>query len=389
MAGPQRVGRSRTHADRRASAPYPPPPPPPPPPSGPLSTPEPEGDEDGDENLPFEHPLDSDQSPLPTDARQLTRMTAMFWSARNLLNAGNQLHRASDNGSEQTLRATASNLQKQYFELCDELDRLQPDLFDLLASKGSFFMRNVRDKLSDGRTGAKAEDNHKVKHALPHMKTWEPSLKDEPKSNRGLAHPECAFFLSPVTVDWDDEEQRRQFQEFSNPPMVASHWPRLLYPNGLVNRNKPSEGLLQGELLVMAARVILESPSSVLPSVNIRPGAVRRGRKGIAAKYQLTHITPQFLAYVAVVTRFAVSAEEVFSDDGGVFNYIDFYDQVREYLEAPRFQVQAQVLIAWWNRKLFPNSINHEGTAGDAGEVQDGMLSLLEAELEADSDHED
>jgi hypothetical protein len=45
--------------------------------------------------------------------------------------------------------------------------------------------------------------------------------------------------------------QRRQFQEFSNPPMVASHWPRLLYPNGLVNRNKPSEGLLQGELLVM------------------------------------------------------------------------------------------------------------------------------------------
>jgi hypothetical protein len=61
-------------------------------------------------------------------------------------------------------------------------------------------------QLSDGRTGAKAEDNHKVKHALPHMKTWEPSLKDEPKSNRGLAHPECAFFLSPVTVDWDDEE---------------------------------------------------------------------------------------------------------------------------------------------------------------------------------------
>jgi hypothetical protein len=41
------------------------------------------------------------------------------------------------------------------------------------------------------------------------------------------------------------------------------------------------------------------------------------------------------------------------------------------------------------SRKLFPNSIGHEGTAGDAGEVQDGMLSLLEAELEADSDHED
>ncbi|CAE6490140.1 unnamed protein product [Rhizoctonia solani] len=171
--------------------------------------------------------------------------------------------------------------------------------------------------------------------------------------------------------------------------MVASHWPRLLYPNGQGNRNKPSEGLLQGELLVMAARVILESPSSVLPSANIRPGAVRRGRRGIAARYQLTHITPRFLAYVAVVTRFAVSAEETFSDDGGVFNYIDFYEQVCEYLEAPRFQAQAQVLIAWWNRKLFPNSIHRGDVADGVGEIQDGMLSLLEAELEADGDDDD
>ncbi|CAE6538192.1 unnamed protein product [Rhizoctonia solani] len=388
MAGPQRHSRSRFHSHKRASAPYPPPPPPP---GGPGLTPEPEDnpDQDADDEPQVEHALDSDQSPLPTDARQLTRMVAMFWSARNVLNAGHQIRRASDNGSEQTLRATASSSQKLYFDLYDELDRLQPDLFDLLASKDNFFMRNVRDKLSDGRTGAKAEDNHKVKHALPHMREWAPSLKDQPKANRGLAHAECAFFLSPITVDWDDEQQRREFQELSNPPMVASHWPRLLYPNGQGNRNKPSEGLLQGELLVKAAKVILESPSSVLPSVNIRPGNVRRGRKGIAAKYQLTHITPRFLAYVAVVTRFAVSAEEVFSDDGGIFNYIDFYDQVCEYLEAPRFQAQAQVLVAWWNRKLFPNSLHHGDAADGVREVQDGMLSLLEAELEAYSDRED
>ncbi|KDN35425.1 hypothetical protein RSAG8_11602, partial [Rhizoctonia solani AG-8 WAC10335] len=242
---------------------------------------------------------------------------------------------------------------------------------------------NVRDKLSDGRTGAKAEDNGKVKHALPHMREWVPSLKDEPKEMRGLSHPECAFFLSPITVDWDDEEQKRQFREFSNPPMVASHWPRLLYPNGQGNCNKPPEGLLQGELLVKAAKVILESPSSVLPTINTRPGAVRRGRKGVGAKYQLTHITPRFLAYVAVVTRFAVSAEEAFSDDGGIFNYVDFYEQVCEYFEAPRFQAQAQVLIAWWNRKLFPNSIHHGDAANGPEAIQDGMLSLLDAELEA------
>ncbi|CAE6473126.1 unnamed protein product, partial [Rhizoctonia solani] len=177
-------------------------------------------------------------------------MVTMFWWARSLLNAGNQLRRSSDDSSEQALQVTSSALQKLYFDLCDELDRLQPDLFDLLASNNNFFMRNVRDKLSDGRTGAKAEDNHKVKHAVPYMREWAPSLIDEPKANRGLAHLECLFFLSPITVDWDNEEQRRKFRKSSNPPMVSSHWPRLLYPNGHGNRNKPSEGLLQGELLV-------------------------------------------------------------------------------------------------------------------------------------------
>ena len=87
------------------SAPYPPPLLPLPPPGGPGSSPEPEGDQDQDDDIdiPAEHPLDSDQSPLPTDSCQLTRMVGMFWSAHNLLNAGNQLCQASDNGSEQTL----------------------------------------------------------------------------------------------------------------------------------------------------------------------------------------------------------------------------------------------------------------------------------------------
>ncbi|KAJ1300840.1 hypothetical protein OPQ81_002480 [Rhizoctonia solani] len=386
MVGLQCYHHISAQAHHCASAPYPPPPPPLPPPGGPGLTPGPEDDQDPDQDpnndALADHPLDSNQSPLLTDAHQLTRMVAMFWLAHNLLNASNQLCWASDNGSEQMLQATTSDSyvtntqiqyiltiiaslvdrQKKYYCPCNGLDLLQPNLFDMVASKDSSFMQNVWDKLSDGHTGAKAKDNHKVKHLVLHMRFA------------------CSSYL-PLTLTG----------------MMKS------------NIEKPSEGLLKGELLVKAAKVILESPSSVLPSVNIWPGAVRQGRRGIAAKYQLMHIMPQFLAYVAVVTRFAVSAEEVFSDDGGVFNYIDFYDQVCEYLEAPRFQAQAQVLIAWCNRYVFcdpdmvvatvlidssQKALPELSSSGGKellgrGDIQYGMLSLLEAELEASADRED
>jgi hypothetical protein len=61
-------------------------------------------------------------------------------------------------------------------------------------------------QLNEGRSGAKAEDNNKVKHAIVHFQQWSPPLIDEPKSSRGLAHPECARLLAPITVNWEDEE---------------------------------------------------------------------------------------------------------------------------------------------------------------------------------------
>lgn len=54
------------------------------------------------------HTLDTDHSPLPTDARQLTRMVAMFWSARAVLNADIQLRKAAEEDDEEGLRRDAS-----------------------------------------------------------------------------------------------------------------------------------------------------------------------------------------------------------------------------------------------------------------------------------------
>ena len=48
--------------------------------------------------------------------------------------------------------------------------------------------------------------------------------------------------------------------------------------------------------------------------------------------------------------RFALSSEDMFSDDGGTFKYVIFYAQIREYLEASKHQVTVAPLLAWWNK---------------------------------------
>jgi hypothetical protein len=51
--------------------------------------------------------LTSSRSPLPTYARQVTRMNAMFWPSRGALGSGADMRRAIEDGSADTLRATA------------------------------------------------------------------------------------------------------------------------------------------------------------------------------------------------------------------------------------------------------------------------------------------
>ncbi|KAG9120431.1 hypothetical protein FRC07_004083 [Ceratobasidium sp. 392] len=331
--------------------------------------------------------FDDDNDPLPVVARQITRLYGMYWSPRAVLNADVELRRASQDNSEEVLRATASDSQKLNFELHDRLDELLPELFEQLAVQGSHFARHVRNRLEEGRNGAKAEDNLKVKNGIPLWRPdWTPALLNEPKSSRGLTHPETARRLAPISVDWEKEEQRRRFLELNKPAMTAGRLPKMLYADEKGDPKHPSVGLMQNQLLVDAAVALLKSPSAVIQSKSIRPGLVKRGRKGIAHKYKMEQVTTGFLAYVAVIVRFALSAEETFNEDGGTFNYVNFYWKIRTYLERPKYQRRAAELLKWWNQKLFPDSGHSHGSHDDDGD--DEMFALLDAELEAEEEEE-
>jgi hypothetical protein len=123
-----------------------------------------------------------------------------------------------------------------------------------------------------GESNCKSEDMRKVREAIVHWQDWEPPLASCEKANRGLSHIQCAYYLSPPELDWEDEEYvdkiwfpttslhfcstRTQFVSFGNPPVnETSSWGRFLWPKDKYNPARPSDELLRGELLVKVSTV--------------------------------------------------------------------------------------------------------------------------------------
>ncbi|KAG8726098.1 hypothetical protein FRC10_007461 [Ceratobasidium sp. 414] len=179
----------------------------------------------------------------------------------------------------------------------------------------------------------------------------------------------------------------KQFTVDGIPAVTPDSWARFMWAKGQYSRQHPSAGLLEGELMFSAATAILFSPSSSMPSTIQATGGAhghirRRGPIGIAKKYELTEVTPAFIAYVACVTRHALTGEDQFGEVCAGFSYMRFYYLVREFLENPKYERWTAGLMNRWNEKLFSG---HQFAQSAAAVVDpaSATLNMLDAELEA------
>ncbi|KAG8735631.1 hypothetical protein FRC10_010336 [Ceratobasidium sp. 414] len=304
-------------------------------------------------------------------ARMVTRTVKMNWEPFAVVNAGVLLTALAGESAEAADAEYDSATDKKraiydiFYLLCDRI----PGFEDTEKWAG------VRSRLDDGKSAARTEDNHTLKHALPKWMIWNPPLKPNSKSDRGLNHPECARRLAPISVDWNNEEQRNNFLIQNDPPMTAAqHWPAFLYLDLKGDVNDMSKGLLRGALMVKGARAII-FPASVANTED-EPDH-RSNRKSKATTYGMTAATPGFLAYVAVGVRYALSSEPTFMSTGGLFNYERFYNDIVTYLTQPVCKVETDKLIEWWNIQLFPRQ------AADPVEEPGGMIAELIRQAEA------
>ncbi|GAB1528440.1 hypothetical protein RhiTH_011634 [Rhizoctonia solani] len=272
---------------------------------------------------------------IPVISCQVTRLYEMFWPVIDVINMGKETRPMSAD-EKKSFKATLPQDQKRVFSLLEKILEEDSTLIERVMraprEHTAALTRDLKKLLGDGQSNGRSEDMGKVSREMPGWEAmaWDPPLGD--KSKRGMFHIQCAELLAPVQYDWVDPKVR---DDFRNGVLTATplQFPRHLWlSNGdFYNPQRPSDGLLQGEILICV--------------------------------------------------HHALTTEAIFSEICGGFNYGVYYNQIRTFLEAPRFASRAKVLLDWWNKRLFGSYNMGMHTLNEGGV---STLDELDAEAEAD-----
>ncbi|KZP03182.1 hypothetical protein FIBSPDRAFT_769319, partial [Athelia psychrophila] len=188
-----------------------------------------------------------------------------------------------------------------------------------------------------------------------------PPLSANIKDRRGLHNEQTGRLLCPGELDWENEEVRSAIRAGDEEYAVtAGSWPKFCYADFLYDPENVDTGLWKSAMMVKAFKCVFTSPSSTLddneseePTQSKKRRTRPSTRKNVASKIGLTSVTGRSIAYVAVQLRFALSSASSWHPDDSDFSYIDFYEEVLAYFEAPVGAIaiaHVVMLLKWWNK---------------------------------------
>ncbi|KAH6870863.1 hypothetical protein BKA70DRAFT_1451663 [Coprinopsis sp. MPI-PUGE-AT-0042] len=203
-----------------------------------------------------------------------------------------------------------------------------------------------------GTNASRADDTKGLKPAVIDWITQNgvpeqtPPLRRTAKRGRGFEGDTTGRLLCPIGVDWDDPKQRELLRNHEL-VVTGAQWPHCMYEGEAFDSEDPWKGLLKNDLLVKTFKFIFLSPSSV-------EGDRTATRSGNARIHGMTSVTRASLAYVAMQLRFALSSTGIFARGDEETGSEMFYNSLLEFLEDPEEKVEAEALLDWWNRNIFP-----------------------------------
>ncbi|KAG8989785.1 hypothetical protein FRB90_002070 [Tulasnella sp. 427] len=179
-------------------------------------------------------------------------------------------------------------------------------------------------QLDKGASTARSDDVSSLKKAIvDFLPACDPPISRNSKTRRGFNHPYIGSLLCPTSLDWNDDEIRRELRD---EVITVKHtlWPPFLYRDYAIDPDDLLDGLFESSVLLKAARHIFISPSSADEEGS------RSTRAGNAALNGMTRVTPASIAYVATQVRFALSSDMVFGRKikPAQFDLYAFYDNI-------------------------------------------------------------
>ncbi|KAJ6625271.1 hypothetical protein B0H10DRAFT_2186210 [Mycena sp. CBHHK59/15] len=256
-----------------------------------------------------------------------------------------------------------------------ELIRFIPPLCKALVEADHQELTQIITMLRNGSRNARSDDTKNLWEAIvPWLNrdypSMDPALEADSRDNRGIYHDTLGRVLCPIEYDWNNEETRMNIREgHLDFPLTAHSWFSGLYPEGQFDPNDPEKGLFRNVTLLMTYKFIFTSPLSVKTMVtdntlHLAAPRQRRGTKkaapkskqSVAAIIGLNRVSGRSIAYAAVQYHVALSDTNHWDNSDGAFDYILFYNNVVDYLEAPPRPVarlQVAQLLDWWNSFAF------------------------------------
>jgi len=132
----------------------------------------------------------------------------------------------------------------------------------------------------------------------------------------------------------------------------GEYMPVFLYNDYTYNPDDPEEGLFQGAFLVCVLIDILFGTNSV-DTMNVKREEQCR-HHCVREMYDIVKISPQNIAFAAVVARFCLSSKRTWNTKDDFFNYHSFYQAIIMRL-SDRDDPWVRDTLAWWNERVFGN----------------------------------
>ncbi|KAI0288891.1 hypothetical protein BC826DRAFT_915268, partial [Russula brevipes] len=119
--------------------------------------------------------------------------------------------------------------------------------------------------------------------------------------------------------------------------------PSFLYPEEEYNPEAIDENLLRGPFLLSCFRHIFTGPRTALKK---SPGK-SPGKKSKADLYGITKVTPENIAYAAILCRHILNSNESWATEDSGFRADIFYANIVDLFDDKEW---AQDTLDWWNK---------------------------------------